>query len=137
MALTAVAHTAVALTAVAASAPPAVDRPGGGVAAVVDAADGVVDEVDTAPVPAGSAADATAVVAASVEPAGPMELAGNAGRAVANVDGWTSVVTSVLTTADFPGEHPLTNNSTAPAATKSRRVRPAGRHRVQQLIDDI
>lgn len=135
----------------AAPAPPAVDRPGGSVAAGADVADSLVDEADAALVPAGSAKGTTAVVAAVVE------LAGAAEPAVAVVDGQTTVavvdgrttvavvdgratfVISVVTTAEFPPEHPLTNKSTAPAAAKIRRrcARPEGRRRDEQLIDDI
>jgi hypothetical protein len=133
---------------VAAPAPPAVDRAGGSVAAgadvadVADVADSLVDEADAALVPAGSAKGTTAVVAAVVE------LVGAAEPAVAVVDGPTTVavvdgratfVISVVTTAEFPPEHPLTNKSTAPAAAKIRRrcARPEGRRGDEQLIDDI
>ncbi len=117
----------------AAPAPPAVERPGGSVAAAADVAGGLVDEADAALVPAGSAKGTTAVVAAAVE------LAGAAEPAVAVVDGRTTVVISMVTTDEFPPEHPLTNKSTAPAAAKirRRRTRPEGRHRDEQLIDDI
>jgi hypothetical protein len=120
-----------------------VDRPGGSVAAGADVADALVDQADAALVPAGSAKGTTAVVAA------PVELAGAAEPAVAVVDGQTTVavvdgrttvavvdgratvVISVVTTAEFPPEHPLTNKSTAPAAAKTRRrrARPEGRRR--------
>jgi len=58
---------------------------------------------------------------------------------VAVVDGRATVVISVVTTDEFPPEHPLTNKSTAPAAAKTRRrrARPEGRRRDEQLIDDI
>ena len=58
---------------------------------------------------------------------------------VAVVDGRATFVISVVTTAEFPPEHPLTNKSTAPAAAKIRRrcARPEGRRRDEQLIDDI
>lgn len=93
---------------------------------------GLVDEADAALVPAASANGATAVVAA------PVELAGAADPAVAVVDGRTTVVISMVTTDEFPPEHPLTKKSTAPAAAKTRRrARPEGRHRDEQLIDDI
>ena len=109
------------------------DRAGGSVAAAADVAGGLVDEADAALVPAGSAKGTTAVVAAAVE------LAGAAEPAVAVVDGRTTVVISMVTTDEFPPEHPLTNKSTAPAAAKirRRRTRPEGRHRDEQLIDDI
>jgi len=139
---------------VAAPAPPAVDRAGGSVAAgadVADVADSLVDEADAALVPAGSAKGTTAVVAAVVElvgaaePAvavvdGPTTVAVVDGRTtVAVVDGRATFVISVVTTAEFPPEHPLTNKSTAPAAAKIRRrcARPEGRRRDEQLIDDI
>jgi len=136
---------------VAAPAPPAVDRPGGSVAAGADVADALVDEADAALVPAGSAKGTTAVVAAVVELAGaaepavavvdgPTTVAVVDGRTtVAVVDGRATVVISVVTTAEFPPEHPLTNKSTAPAAAKIRRrcARPEGRRRDEQLIDDI
>ncbi len=77
------------------------------------------DEADAALVPAGSAKGTTAVVA------GPVELAGAAEPAVAVVDGRTTVVMSVVTTAEFPPEHPLSNKSTAPAAAKIRSRRRA------------
>ena len=126
----------------AAPAPPAVDRAGGSVAAGADVADSLVDAADAALVPARSAKGTTAVVAAAVE------LVGAAEPAVAVVDGPTTVavvdgratfVISVVTTAEFPPEHPLTNKSTAPAAAKIRRrcARPEGRRRDEQLIDDI
>ena len=81
--------------------------------------------------------------------AAPVELAAAAEPAVAVVDGRTTVavvdgratvVISLVTTAEFPPEHPLTNKSTAPAAAKTRsrrRARPEGRRRDEQLIDDI
>jgi len=178
---------AASTTTVAAPAPPAVDRPGGSVAAGADVADALVDQADAALVPAGSAKGTTAVVAAVVElvgaaePAvavvdgqttvavvdgpttvavvdgpttvavvdGPTTVAVVAGRTtvavvdgrttVAVVDGRATVVISVVTTAEFPPEHPLTNKSTAPAAAKirRRRARPEGRRRDEQLIDDI
>ncbi len=135
----------------AAPAPPAVDRAGGSVAAGADVADSLVDQADAALVPAGSAKGTTAVVAAVVELAGAAEpavavvdgqttVAVVDGRTtVAVVDGRATVVISVVTTAEFPPEHPLTNKSTAPAAAKirRRRARPEGRHRDEQLIDDI
>jgi len=71
------------------------------------------DEADAALVPAGSAKGTTAVVAGAAEPA------------VAVVDGRTTVVMSVVTTAEFPPEHPLSNKSTAPAAAKIRSRRRA------------
>jgi len=124
---------AASTTTVAAPAPPAVDRPGGSVAAGADVADALVDQADAALVPAGSAKGTTAAVAA------PVELAGAAEPAVAVVDGRATVVISVVTTDEFPPEHPLTNKSTAPAAAKirRRRARPEGRRRDEQLIDDI
>ena len=144
----------------AAPAPPAVDRPGGSVAAGADVADALVDQADAALVPAGSAKGTTAVVAAVVELAGaaepavavvdgqttvavvdgPTTVAVVAGRTtVAVVDGRATFVISVVTTDEFPPEHPLTNKSTAPAAAKIRRrcARPEGRRRDEQLIDDI
>jgi len=152
---------------VAAPAPPAVDRPGGSVAAGADVADALVDQADAALVPAGSAKGTTAVVAAVVELAGaaepavavvdgqttvavvdgpttvavvdgPTTVAVVDGRTtVAVVDGRATFVISVVTTAEFPPEHPLTNKSTAPAAAKIRRrcARPEGRRRDEQLID--
>jgi len=136
---------------VAAPAPPAVDRAGGSVAAAADVADALVDEADAALVPAGSAKGTTAVVAAVVELVGAAEpavavvdgqttVAVVDGRTtVAVVDGRATVVISVVTTDEFPPEHPLTNKSTAPAAAKIRRrcARPEGRRRDEQLIDDI
>jgi len=127
---------------VAAPAPPAVDRPGGSVAAGADVADALVDQADAALVPAGSAKGTTAAVAAPVELAGAAEpaVAVVDGRTtVAVVDGRATVVISVVTTDEFPPEHPLTNKSTAPAAAKTRRrcARPEGRRRDEQLIDDI
>ncbi len=135
----------------AAPAPPAVDRAGGSVAAAADVADALVDEADAALVPAGSAKGTTAVVAAVVELVGAAEpavavvdgqttVAVVDGRTtVAVVDGRATVVISVVTTDEFPPEHPLTNKSTAPAAAKIRRrcARPEGRRRDEQLIDDI
>jgi len=127
---------------VAAPAPPAVDRPGGSVAAGADVADALVDQADAALVPAGSAKGTTAAVAAPVELAGAAEpaVAVVDGRTtVAVVDGRATVVISVVTTDEFLPEHPLTNKSTAPAAAKirRRRARPEGRRRDEQLIDDI
>lgn len=135
----------------AAPAPPAVDRAGGSVAAAADVADALVDEADAALVPARSAKGTTAVVAAAVELVGAAEpavavvdgqttVAVVDGRTtVAVVDGRATVVISVVTTDEFPPEHPLTNKSTAPAAAKIRRrcARPEGRRRDEQLIDDI
>lgn len=58
--------------------------------------------------------------------------------AVAVAGGRRTVVMSVVTTAAFRPEHPLTNKSAAPAAANiRRRARPEGRRRDEQRINDM